>query len=230
MPLQETQTKVQKLVHTYCGPWIRSHRRTSTGRQSEQTLSTASGSEAAGHMEQCGKGALTSPLQLTHLRLGGSLRSPRTIRSFLSSSFLDAAAIAHYLSSGFGPLHRLVSRIERGAPPASSERFPRAKSGRRNRREQGAPVKLVRFFCSGRRAESSSRSEAWRNGGREWTGDWRRACPSAGSALVCAWFLPFRTGATAVAVRDGELGELLTVEIFTVQVPLKISKVLIARR
>jgi len=98
MPLQETQTKVQKLVHTYCGPWIRSHRRTSTGRQSEQTLSTASGSEAASHMEQCGKGALTSPLQLTHLRLGGSLRSPRTIRSFLSSSFLDAAAIAHYQS------------------------------------------------------------------------------------------------------------------------------------
>jgi hypothetical protein len=28
-----------------------------------------------------------------HLRLGGSLRSPLTIRSFLSSSFLDAAAI-----------------------------------------------------------------------------------------------------------------------------------------
>ena len=39
-------------------------------------------------------GALTRPLQLTHLRLGGSLRSPRTIRSFLSSSFLDAATIA----------------------------------------------------------------------------------------------------------------------------------------
>jgi hypothetical protein len=191
MPLQETQTKVQKLVHTYCGPWIRSHRRTSTGRQSEQTLSTASGSEAAGHMEQCGKGALTSPLQLTHLRLGGSLRSPRTIRSFLSSSFLDAAAIAHYQS---GHSTAPLSRIERGAPPASSERFPRAKSGRRNRREQGAPGKWVRFFCSGRRAEGS-RSEAWRNGGREWSGDWRRrACPSAGSALVCVWFLPFRTG------------------------------------
>jgi hypothetical protein len=124
MPLQETQTKVQKLVHTYCGPWIRSHRRTSTGRGSEQTLSidrqrirSGERSRPAGHIEQCGKGALTSPLQLTHLRLGGSLRSPRTIRSFLSSSFLDAAAIAHYQSSGFGPLlHRPLSRIERAAP------------------------------------------------------------------------------------------------------------------
>jgi hypothetical protein len=141
MPLQETQTKVQKLVHTYCGPWIRSHRRTSTGRQSEQTLSTASGSEAAGHMEQCGKGALTSPLQLTHLRLGGSLRSPRTIRSFLSSSFLDAAAIAHY-QSGHSTAPPLPNRARRPAGElraiSASEEWTPESEGAGRSREMGA--------------------------------------------------------------------------------------------
>jgi hypothetical protein len=84
MPLQETQTKVQKLVHTYCGPWIMDEER----REFKIEHQRFSAQNA-----RWGK-RLTIPLQLTHLRLGGSLRSPRTTRSFRSSSFLDPAAIA----------------------------------------------------------------------------------------------------------------------------------------
>lgn len=102
MPLQETQTKVQKLVHTYCGP---------------------------------------SPLQLTHLRLGGSLRSPRTIRSFLSSSFLDAAAIAHY-QSGHSTAPPLPNRARRPAGElraiSASEEWTPESEGAGRSREMGA--------------------------------------------------------------------------------------------
>ena len=80
-------------------------------------------------------GALTRPLQLTHLRLGGSLRSPRTIRSFLSSSFLDAATIASpraaLCGSGFG---RRASAWWIAAPPAAPTPRNRARGpGRQSR-------------------------------------------------------------------------------------------------
>lgn len=117
--------KVQKLVHTYCGPWIRVTDAQAQRPGSEQTLSVAgrpgaaTKPRAAGHMDGTMRGkkrARTSPSQLTHLRLGGSLRSPRTTRSFLSSSFLDAAAIAH-CQSGLGWATRppRLSRVEREA-------------------------------------------------------------------------------------------------------------------
>jgi hypothetical protein len=110
--------KVQKLVHTYCGPWIRVTDAQAQRPGSEQTLS---GDEAArrgphGWNNAGKKRTRTSPSQLTHLRLGGSLRSPRTTRSFLSSSFLDAAAIAHCQSGvGWATRPPRLSRVEREA-------------------------------------------------------------------------------------------------------------------
>lgn len=99
MPLQEMQTNVQKLVHTYCGPWIRVPAHTERVQYNKEKKTNHSGSEAHTREEigeqlrvwRKGK-ILTRPLQFMHLRLGGSLRSPLTTRSFLSSSFLDAAA------------------------------------------------------------------------------------------------------------------------------------------
>jgi hypothetical protein len=69
-------------------------RTAAAGSWTKKGVSSKSSTNGSPHRMQGGGKRLTIPLQLTHLRLGGSLRSPRTTRSFRSSSFLDPAAIA----------------------------------------------------------------------------------------------------------------------------------------
>ena len=154
-------------------------------------------------------GALTRPLQLTHLRLGGSLRSPRTIRSFLSSSFLDAATIAsrpaeRLRTESFSLLvdcraarcSHLPESIEREAPACSpaagSGRFPLVKSGRRGIGRSGILFQrnaCVFFFQRRKQQAGSSGSEA---------GEWRSACP-----LARRWGVRFELDSPATG--EGEI-------------------------
>lgn len=199
MPLQETQTKVQKLVHTYCGPWIRVTDAQAQRPGSEQTLSAPADQERrrsraprATWMEQCGekKGTYES-VAVDASAVGWQLEEPphdSLVPFLLLPRRGRHCSLSERLRVGHSTASPLPCRA-RGWPVMSRRRAP---SGFRERRvDAGIGESRARgsreIFCSGSR-RSGTVAEASEVPVR------LTVCASAGSALVCAWFLPFRTG------------------------------------
>jgi hypothetical protein len=175
MPLQETQTKVQKLVHTYCGPWIReSHRHThpeNTETCMSKTSSTVDQKQQTSHGPRGNDGVTESAYESVAVdasAVGRQLEEPPHDPLVPLLLLPGRGRHSHSRLRSFGPedLSLWIAAAPAAAPPLRIERA-RGPAGDLAAGSGGLPrVKS----CSG----TSSRSEAW---------EWRSACLQLGVGL-----------------------------------------------